>query len=87
MTSEAAAVEPRHEWHALASGVELHAVHWDPASPGTDEAVPFLLVHGLASNARLWDGVAQHLADADTEWSLSTSAATDSLRNPTTATT
>ncbi|MDQ1426431.1 MAG: lipase, partial [Acidimicrobiaceae bacterium] len=26
---------------------------------------PFLLVHGLASNARLWDGVADHLAAAD----------------------
>jgi pimeloyl-ACP methyl ester carboxylesterase len=25
---------------------------------------PFLLVHGLASNARLWDGVAHHLAAA-----------------------
>jgi pimeloyl-ACP methyl ester carboxylesterase len=25
---------------------------------------PFLLVHGLASNARLWDGVADHLAAA-----------------------
>lgn len=25
---------------------------------------PFLLVHGLASNARLWDGVAAHLAAA-----------------------
>ena len=25
---------------------------------------PFLLVHGLASNARLWDGVARHLAAA-----------------------
>jgi pimeloyl-ACP methyl ester carboxylesterase len=25
---------------------------------------PFLLVHGLASNARLWDGVAEHLAAA-----------------------
>ena len=24
---------------------------------------PFLLVHGLSSNARLWDGVARHLAD------------------------
>jgi len=23
---------------------------------------PFLLVHGLASNARLWDGVGEHLA-------------------------
>jgi pimeloyl-ACP methyl ester carboxylesterase len=26
--------------------------------------VPFLLVHGLASNARLWDGVAEALAEA-----------------------
>jgi pimeloyl-ACP methyl ester carboxylesterase len=25
---------------------------------------PFLLVHGLASNARLWEGVARHLAEA-----------------------
>jgi pimeloyl-ACP methyl ester carboxylesterase len=25
---------------------------------------PFLLVHGLASNARLWDGVARRLAAA-----------------------
>jgi pimeloyl-ACP methyl ester carboxylesterase len=29
---------------------------------GTEGAVPFLLVHGLASNARLWDGVATELA-------------------------
>lgn len=28
------------------------------------EQVPFLLVHGLASNARLWDGVAHRLAAA-----------------------
>jgi pimeloyl-ACP methyl ester carboxylesterase len=28
------------------------------------DRVPFLLVHGLASNARLWDGVAAHLAAA-----------------------
>ncbi len=64
MTAAVAGVEPRHEWHTLASGAELHAVHWDPprqAASG-DEPVPFLLVHGLASNARLWDGVAQHLA-------------------------
>lgn len=30
---------------------------------GDAEAVSFLLVHGLASNLRLWDGVAQRLAD------------------------
>jgi pimeloyl-ACP methyl ester carboxylesterase len=28
------------------------------------EAAPWLLVHGLASNARLWDGVARRLAEA-----------------------
>ncbi len=68
MTVEVAGIEPRHEWHALASGVELHAVHWEPRDPTTTppahdvHPVPFLLVHGLASNARLWDGVARHLA-------------------------
>ena len=62
--AEVAGIEPRHEWHPLASGVELHAVHWDPpaTAPSIGECVPFLLVHGLASNARLWDGVAFHLA-------------------------
>lgn len=34
-----------------------------PAAAAAD-AVPFLLVHGLASNARLWDGVAAALAAA-----------------------
>jgi len=53
--------EPRHEWHSLESGVDLHAVHWDPVEP--DTGLPgWLLVHGLASNARLWDGVARHLS-------------------------
>jgi pimeloyl-ACP methyl ester carboxylesterase len=28
----------------------------------SDHSAPFLLVHGLASNARLWDGVARHLS-------------------------
>ncbi len=35
------------------------------SAPG--ERRPFLLVHGLASNARLWDGVAQRLAEAGHE--------------------
>jgi pimeloyl-ACP methyl ester carboxylesterase len=54
-------IEPRHEFHDLASGVRLHAVHWDPDRPRED-LTPWLLVHGLASNARLWDGVGRHLA-------------------------
>lgn len=42
----------------VAEGVSLSArLH-----PG--ERTPFLLVHGLASNARLWDGVAEALAGA-----------------------
>lgn len=44
----------------VTGGVELAVDAWTPtvAGPG---AVPFLLVHGLASNARMWDGVAGHL--------------------------
>jgi pimeloyl-ACP methyl ester carboxylesterase len=52
-------IEPQHIRHPLSSGVELHAVHWDPVD-ATER--PWLLVHGLASNARLWDGVAMHLS-------------------------
>ena len=33
-------------------------------APGTDVAPPFLLVHGLSSNARLWDAVGAHLVAA-----------------------
>jgi pimeloyl-ACP methyl ester carboxylesterase len=39
-------------------GVELAVRSWS----GADEDSPFLLVHGLASNARLWDGVGASLA-------------------------
>jgi pimeloyl-ACP methyl ester carboxylesterase len=42
----------------VAQGVYLHVRRW----PG--EKRPFLLVHGLSSNARLWDGVADELAAA-----------------------
>jgi pimeloyl-ACP methyl ester carboxylesterase len=38
-------------------GVELHVRRW------TGDDVPFLLVHGLASNARTWDGVARRLCE------------------------
>ncbi len=57
---------PRRIDHALSSGVVLSAVHWAaadrPTGVANDQPVPWLLVHGLASNARLWDGVARRLA-------------------------
>ncbi|MGE5830715.1 MAG: alpha/beta fold hydrolase [Micromonosporaceae bacterium] len=42
---------------AVAEGVRLHVRSW----PGS-RTPPFLLVHGLSSNARLWDEVAGHLS-------------------------
>ena len=44
----------------LRDGVSLRTVEWSTVenSPG----LPLLLVHGLASNARLWDGAARALA-------------------------
>jgi pimeloyl-ACP methyl ester carboxylesterase len=47
----------------VADGVALGLRRTDPVV-AADGAVPFLLVHGLSSNARLWDGVAAHLAAA-----------------------
>lgn len=44
---------------AVADGVRLHTRRWC----GGDR-VPMVLLHGLASNARLWDGVALRLAGA-----------------------
>jgi pimeloyl-ACP methyl ester carboxylesterase len=55
-----AGIQPEHRMHPLASGVELHALHWDPVTEPTGRA--WVLTHGLASNARLWDGVARRLA-------------------------
>jgi pimeloyl-ACP methyl ester carboxylesterase len=55
-------------WIEVAPGVELAVDSWAPG--GTTDAhtepagEPFLLVHGLASNARMWDGVATGLAPA-----------------------
>ena len=42
----------------VAEGVELAVDTWAPADIA---GPPFLLVHGLASNARMWDGVATRL--------------------------
>src|SRR5881409_4348443 len=41
----------------VAPGVSLHVERRD----GDPAAAPFVLVHGLASNLRLWDGVAEEL--------------------------
>ncbi len=45
---------------AVAADAKLHVRAW-PGDPGRR---PFLLVHGLSSNARLWDGVAAVLSAA-----------------------
>jgi pimeloyl-ACP methyl ester carboxylesterase len=45
----------------VAPGVELVADTWVPAGGSGPGGAPFVLVHGLASNARMWDGVAARL--------------------------
>ena len=45
----------------VADGVDLAVDEWRAAGTGSP---PFVLVHGLASNARLWDGVATALVAA-----------------------
>jgi pimeloyl-ACP methyl ester carboxylesterase len=48
----------------VAEGVDLVADTWSPDGAATNgAAVSFVLVHGLASNARLWDGVAERLSE------------------------
>jgi pimeloyl-ACP methyl ester carboxylesterase len=47
-------------WVEVADGVRLLVRRW----PGDPARVPFLLVHGLASNSRLWEGVAGGLSAA-----------------------
>lgn len=48
----------------LPSGVELALRR---AGTAASARPPYLLVHGLASNARVWDGVTRRLADAGRE--------------------
>ena len=59
----------------VADGLELRILRWEPSSgdsprveDGSRSPAPFLLVHGLASNARLWDGVGRRLAVAGRRW-------------------
>lgn len=51
---------PRTLHMAIGSGIELHAYEW-PNERGA-AGRPMLLIHGLASNARMWDGVARELS-------------------------
>jgi len=51
----------------VADTVGLRILRWAPTGDSMDalrSASPFLLVHGLASNARLWEGVGRRLAEA-----------------------
>ncbi len=61
-------IEPRDERVVIAGDFGLRVLRWGSALGSHDAAAgdsaPWLLVHGLASNARLWDGVARHLAIA-----------------------
>ncbi len=50
-----------HRQVTVADGVDLAVDEWLAAATGS---APFVLVHGLASNARLWDGVATALVAA-----------------------
>ncbi|CAB4796140.1 unannotated protein [freshwater metagenome] len=57
-------IGPEEKRIEVADGVSLRTLHWAPVDPGEADRPAFLLVHGLASNARLWDGVASQLANA-----------------------
>jgi pimeloyl-ACP methyl ester carboxylesterase len=58
-------VEPVDERVEAGGGIELRILRWNPpVEARLASGAPFLLVHGLASNARLWDGVARRLAEA-----------------------
>jgi pimeloyl-ACP methyl ester carboxylesterase len=68
MSSPIADTGPREELVELGNGLHLHVCVWEPRRAHEDESavepLPFLLVHGLASNARTWDGVGRRLAQA-----------------------
>ncbi|MFM9226990.1 MAG: alpha/beta fold hydrolase [Actinomycetota bacterium] len=51
---------PTPEMIPVRDGTRLAVLHW--SKPGTDGA-PVVLVHGLASTARLWDGAARSLRE------------------------
>jgi len=56
--------EPVSEVLTLPTGITMRVVRWEPDPAMAITGPPVVLVHGLASNARLWDGVARRLATA-----------------------
>ena len=46
--------------YIFVNGIRLHYLRWNPHGDGQ----PVVLLHGLASNARIWELVAPHLVDA-----------------------
>src|SRR5258708_26425154 len=53
--------EPTDEGYLEREGVRLHWLEWAPS--GTPEFPPFLLLHGLSSNARYWERVARRMTN------------------------
>lgn len=53
---------PTVERHTIDSGVELHVLRWEPPGDRSPSERTWVLTHGLASNAHLWDGAARRLA-------------------------
>ena len=55
-------IRPTFDTVRLPNGLALHVVDWSQNCPeDAEHSTPVILVHGLASNARLWDGAAREL--------------------------
>ncbi|HEY7177507.1 MAG TPA: alpha/beta hydrolase [Micromonosporaceae bacterium] len=63
MPSHPGAATPVDDFVEVPGGVRLHVRRWAPARQN-DALADFLLVHGLSSNARLWDAVSARLVGA-----------------------
>jgi pimeloyl-ACP methyl ester carboxylesterase len=64
-------VEPTDERVELPGGLRIRVLRWTPDTDGSRadgvSGPSFLLVHGLASNAQLWNGVGRRLSEAGRE--------------------
>lgn len=61
MNTAARALPPVSEMRPVRDGVRLRMLRWSEPGPDPDSR-PIVLIHGLASNARLWDGAARALS-------------------------